>query len=64
MGARRAVIFGMPDHGHISTSHTYTSEGTAVLQLTNGLSKKVENHEALRFITCTTTAPGFAKLYA
>jgi hypothetical protein len=52
MGAKRAVINGMPDYEHISTSFTERQNLTMCMSmrrftlLTNGFSKKVANHEA------------------
>src|SRR5437868_10298150 len=59
MGARKAIISGNPDHSHVSTSYAERQSLTMRMsmrrftRLTNGFSKKIDNHRlacALYFI--------------
>jgi IS1 family transposase len=67
MGARKAKITGSPDFAHVSTSHVERSNLTLRMtnrrftRLTNGFSKKFENHE--HSIALSFFAYNFCKIH-
>src|SRR5437660_7416668 len=70
IGCKTAIVTGSPDPSHISTSFVERSNLSMRMgmrrftRLTNGFSKKLENHgHAVAHILCTTIFAAFIRHY-